>query len=374
MKNANDYWFNFEYTNKIKVGFIGCGGHAYRNVYPTFDYAPIDLVAVCDLQLERAEAYKTRFGAQRAYTDYKEMLKNEKLDAVFMVLNYDKNDHPLYSRFVPDILAAGLPVWIEKPLAYTAEEGERLLELEAKSGQFVQVANKRYFYPTYVKAKQIADSEAFGETVSSSFRYPLTLSRYREDIGTRIFSSQEMEHTALKWFLDICHPMSAIHLIMGDVKEMLFTDHQPSGNVQTIFKFKSGAIGSLHLTATQSPLAPIERAEFIGSNLQNVVVDNGMRLIYYKGSKGSSTTFNSGATYIGDDPADGPVIWEPEFSLAQLYNKNLFLQGMVQSVTQFANAVMEGKKIEKSTLADAVHLTKIFDAYKQRSDQWITID
>jgi predicted dehydrogenase len=355
--------FNFEYDTKIRVGFIGCGGHSYRNVYPTFDYAPIDLVAVCDLMPDRAEAYRARFGAERAYTDHKEMLRKEKLDAVFVVLNFDKNGHPLYPKIVPDILEAGLPVWMEKPVAYTAEEGEALLELEAKSGQIVQVANKRYFYPSYVKAKQIIDSGSFGQALSVTGRYPLTLSPYQEDIQTR---------TGLHWFLDICHPMSGIHLLMGDVKEMLFSEHQPSGNTQTIFNFKSGAIGTLNLTSTQSTAGPLERTEVIGEG-QHLVVDNGMRLIYYKGSKASGE-YGKAVNFIGDDPGEGPVIWEPEHSLGQLYNKNLFLQGMVQSVNQFANAVINNTKIEKSTLAEAVHLTRIFDAYKQRSGQWITIE
>ena len=191
----------------------------------------------------------------------------------------------------------------------------------------------------------------------------MTLSPYREDIATR---------TDLMWFMDICHPMSAMHLLMGNVKEMLFTEHQPSGNSQTLFKFKSGAVGSLHLPATQANTSPLERFEVIG-NRQNIVVDNGMRLIYYKGTKGSGD-YGKTSTFIGDDPAEGPVLWEPEFSLGQLYNKNIFLQGMVQSVNYFANAVMNNKKVEKSTLSDAVHLIKIFDAYKKRPDQWITID
>ncbi|AHV98904.1 Gfo/Idh/MocA family protein [Paenibacillus sabinae] len=354
--------FNYEYDRKIKAGFIGCGAHAFRNVYPTFDYAPVDLVAVCDLNAERAEIYRKRFGAENIYTDYKEMIKQEKLDAVFVVLNFDKEGRPMYPRIVPDLLEAGLPVWMEKPAAYTADEVERMLEVEERSGQFVLVANKRYFYPTFEKAKQIIGLEGFGQPVSINGRYPLTLSPYQEDIATR---------TGLHWFQDICHPMSGIHFLMGEVKEMCFIEHQPSGNVQALLQFKSGGIGNLQLASTQAPTSPLERFEVIGSN-QNVVIDNGMRLIYYKGSKGSGE-YGKAPVYIGDDPADGPVLWEPEFSLGQVYNKNLFLQGMVQSVSYFANAVLEGKKIERSTLRDSLHLTKIFDAFKQRSGKWITI-
>ena len=46
--------YNFEYDRRLRAGFVGCGGHAFRNVYPTLRYAPVDLVAVCDLNLDRA--------------------------------------------------------------------------------------------------------------------------------------------------------------------------------------------------------------------------------------------------------------------------------------------------------------------------------
>jgi len=47
--------------------FVGCGGHAFRNVYPALRYAPVDLVAVCDYDLERAKVYAREFGAAHAY-------------------------------------------------------------------------------------------------------------------------------------------------------------------------------------------------------------------------------------------------------------------------------------------------------------------
>lgn len=355
--------FNFEYDTKLRAGFIGCGAHAFRNVYPTFDYAPIDLVAVCDLNEEKAEIYRKRFGAEKAYTDYKEMIKKEDLQAIFVVLNFDRNGHPLYPKILPDILNAGIPVWVEKPIAYTAQKAEELMEIQEKMGVQVLVSNKRYFYPSFVGAKKILSSSEFGESVSITGRYPLTLSPFNEDIG---------ERTGLHWFLDICHPMSGMHYLMGDVKEMCFIEHQPSGDVQTLFNFKSGAIGSLHLPSTQAETSPHERFEVIG-NKQNIVIDNALRLSYYKGFKGSGE-YGKAPSYIGDNPADGPVHWEPEFSLGQLYNKNLFLQGMVQSVNHFANAVLNNKEVERASLKDSYHLTKIFDAYKNnKSGKWIGI-
>jgi len=72
---------------EIRVGFIGCGSHAFRNIYPTFQFAPADLVATCDLDLAKAEAFAAQFGAERAYDNRREMLDREELDAVFIVVH-----------------------------------------------------------------------------------------------------------------------------------------------------------------------------------------------------------------------------------------------------------------------------------------------
>ena len=38
--------YNAEYERRVRVAAIGCGGHATRNIFPTFVYAPVELVAV----------------------------------------------------------------------------------------------------------------------------------------------------------------------------------------------------------------------------------------------------------------------------------------------------------------------------------------
>lgn len=76
---------------EIRAGFIGCGSHSFRNVYPTFQFAPVNLVAACDLRLFQAEAYAAKFGAKAAYDDFRKMIEKEDLDAVFVVTNYNNS-------------------------------------------------------------------------------------------------------------------------------------------------------------------------------------------------------------------------------------------------------------------------------------------
>ena len=59
----------------LNICFIGCGDHANRFVYPSLANCPdITLQAVCALDAVQAEENRKRHGANRAYTDYREMI------------------------------------------------------------------------------------------------------------------------------------------------------------------------------------------------------------------------------------------------------------------------------------------------------------
>src|SRR5829696_2123079 len=99
--------YSFEHERRLRVGFVGCGVHSWRNVYPTFQYAPVELVAVSDFFPEKAQAYAKQFGAPAWYGDHREMLAKEKLDAIFVVTNYDERGHPRYPQIAVDAMEAG---------------------------------------------------------------------------------------------------------------------------------------------------------------------------------------------------------------------------------------------------------------------------
>ena len=66
---------------RVRAGFIGCGSHSFRNVYPALQFAPVELAAVCDLDADKARAFAGQFGAADAYDDYAEMVRRDDLDA-----------------------------------------------------------------------------------------------------------------------------------------------------------------------------------------------------------------------------------------------------------------------------------------------------
>ena len=71
--------YNQEYDKRLRAGFIGCGSHSFRNVYTVFQYVPVELIAVCDLDETKGNEYKRIFGAQSVYTNHMDMLEKEEL-------------------------------------------------------------------------------------------------------------------------------------------------------------------------------------------------------------------------------------------------------------------------------------------------------
>jgi predicted dehydrogenase len=345
--------YNPDYERRVRVGFIGCGGHSYRNIFPTFQYAPVDLVAVCDLNRERAEQVGRQFGAPAVYTDYHEMLSREALDAVFIVTGYDAQGRPLYPPIATDALRAGVHAWIEKPPAASAAEIRALQQTSAETGRFVMVGFKKMFFPANVKAKSLIMQPDFGRITSITARYPQPLPPYED----------RQESLKMVGFLDhIVHPYSVLKYLAGSVQSIHVERSAINGASVTAIRFASGAIGSLHLSMGQAGLSPLERTEIVGENA-NVIVDNNLRVTYYRGTS-AGAGYGREADYYHD--TETPTqFWEPEFSLGQLYNKGLFLLGYAPEVLYFCECVLNDTPPERANLADALELMHIYEAYCQ---------
>ena len=104
---------------KLRIGIIGNGGIAKWAHIPAYkNMDNVEIIAVCDILEERAKEASEMLGGKPAvFTDYKELLKAEGLDAVDICTpNY------LHSIIAVDALHAGLHVFCEKPDAVSVEE------------------------------------------------------------------------------------------------------------------------------------------------------------------------------------------------------------------------------------------------------------
>ena len=138
-------------ANGATVGVIGAGGFSKGVLLPLLAKTPARLAYLADLDAAAAGHAASKFGVGRAVTDYKLVLDDPQLDAVFVVVG-----HHLHARFVCEALEAGKHVFVEKPLAMNAEELARVAQtLQTTSGQTLMVGFNRRFSRHIVKIRQL---------------------------------------------------------------------------------------------------------------------------------------------------------------------------------------------------------------------------
>ena len=147
---------------KIRWGILGAGGIADRRTMPGMqltEYA--EIVAVMEIDAEVAERLRAKYNAKRAYTDEVELLKDPEIDAVYIA-------SPIACHARQAMLAAdhGKHILIEKPLAMTSGEGEKIVAYCREKGVRI-AAGLLMRFGAYVQAmKKAIDDGKIGDVVS----------------------------------------------------------------------------------------------------------------------------------------------------------------------------------------------------------------
>ncbi|MGH3075554.1 MAG: Gfo/Idh/MocA family protein, partial [Gaiellales bacterium] len=112
----------------MRLGFVGAGAIARRHVEVLGGHPDAVVAAVCDAQAEVAAAMAAATGAT-AYTDWEAMFEAEPLDGVFVCTPPAVHLGPARAAF-----ERGVPVYLEKPLARSLDDGEAIVEAWRASG------------------------------------------------------------------------------------------------------------------------------------------------------------------------------------------------------------------------------------------------
>jgi len=127
-------------SKKTRIGFVGVGNMgqcAHLANYAALDECQV--VAIAELRQDLGAKVAARYGVPNVYPDHRAMLAAETLDA--LVASQPFRRHGL---LVPELLEAGRPVFIEKPLAGSVEVGERIAaEVRRSDGWLMLGYNKR---------------------------------------------------------------------------------------------------------------------------------------------------------------------------------------------------------------------------------------
>ncbi|MHB1463333.1 MAG: Gfo/Idh/MocA family protein [Armatimonadota bacterium] len=140
--------------DKVRVGFVGVGGMGQcshlRNYATLPDYC--EVVAISEVRANHGQLVASKYGVKKVYTNTAEMLANEKLDALVASQQFTR-----HGVVLPELYAAGIPVFTEKPLAGNVAVGEQLLKTLAGSKSWHMVGYHKRSDPATMAGKAEID-------------------------------------------------------------------------------------------------------------------------------------------------------------------------------------------------------------------------
>jgi len=146
---------------KLKAGIIGCGGIANGKEMPGIKEAGlVDLVAFCDIALEKAAKAAKEFGTAEAktYTDYKEVLKDSSIDIIYVC-----TPNRSHSAITVDALNAGKHVMCEKPMAINTIEAQKMVDAAKANNKILTIGYQNRYRADSAYLKEECKNGALGD-------------------------------------------------------------------------------------------------------------------------------------------------------------------------------------------------------------------
>jgi len=282
----------------IGTGIVGGAWHAH--VYSRMPKSK--LVAVCDLNEQRAQETAKKYGVKKVFTDYRQLLADPEIKAVSIAT-------PDFAHREIAVAAAeaGKHILVEKPLATTVEDAEAIVKAAKKAGVKLAVDFHNRVNPPFANAKQ---SVASGELGRPAYIYAR--------LSNTTFVATKMLPWASKssalWFL-ASHTMDLAHWLLGDEPTRVYAVSR-SGILKemgvdtqdfhvAIVEFKGGAVATLENTWILPETEPMVfnfKFEILGSKGSIYVNTSDNRTIEQYTSKSASLPDVLGITFSGDSP------------------------------------------------------------------------
>lgn len=155
--------------SRLRLGVLGAGGIATisEGVLPHMHHLAddVEVVAIADVMPERAAAAACRFAIPASYASLAEMLDSADLDAVANLTPI-----PVHAETSLQILEAGKHLVVEKPIATTLAEADRIIDLAKHKGLTVVVAPPDMMYSPYAEAQRLVREGVIGKVAFARVR------------------------------------------------------------------------------------------------------------------------------------------------------------------------------------------------------------
>ena len=174
----------------LKFAIIGCGRISHKHIEALANnLEEAELVAVCDIvpekmdkdveeyyksiaenaKLDTADEYVEEIAVTKEevkkYTDYKEMLEKEDLDVVSIC-----TESGYHAKYAIDCLNAGKHVLVEKPMALSSADANKMIKLAKRKNLKLGVCHQNRFNPPIQKLRRAVEEGRFGKIINGTAR------------------------------------------------------------------------------------------------------------------------------------------------------------------------------------------------------------
>lgn len=237
-------------SETLKCVLIGCGRISSKHIEVMANLPAVQLAGICDIRLDRLDKAAAESGA-RPFRDYMEMVKTVKPDVVSVL-----TDSGSHARIACDVVPYTSNVVVEKPMALTLHDADRMIDTCDRAGVSLFVVKQNRYNRPVVKLRQALEAGRFGKLSLGTVRvrWCRTQAYYDQDAwrGTwkddgGVFANQASHHVdLLQWMMgpvESVQSYTATRLVDIEVEDVGLA----------ILRFASGALGVVEATTTARP-------------------------------------------------------------------------------------------------------------------------
>ncbi len=225
----------------VRFGLIGCGRVAPRHAQSIGQLSTTTLVAVADIKPPRADHFAHDYNAT-PYTDYRALLDRPDIDAVSICVPSGR-----HAEVAIDAMQAGKHVLVEKPIAITLADADRMIATAAATGRRLGVVlQNRYNHPMQ-QVRNLIDADGLGRLYlgNACVRWYRPQSYYEDDwhgtwaMDGGALMNQSIHHIdALQWFLG---PVQSVNAYTATLAHRMEAEDVGVA----VIRFASGALATV---------------------------------------------------------------------------------------------------------------------------------
>ena len=251
---------------QINWGFIGCGEVTERKSGPAFNLVEGSrVVAVMSRSSEKASSYAQRHNIPRWHTDAQSLINDPEVNAVYIAT--PPSSHATYAIMA---MKAGKPVYVEKPLAASYVDCQRVMRISRETGVPCFVAYYRRKLPYFDKVQELLQEGAIGKVVNVQIRFsvpPRDLDYNSTNLPWRV----QRDIAGGGYFYDLApHQLDLLQEFFGPIVHVSGFSanrgglYQTEDTVSASFAFQDGMPGSGSWCFVGHESARTDQIELIG--------------------------------------------------------------------------------------------------------------